>query len=137
MSRYRTCIVKHNPPESYGDCVRACIASILDRDDVPHYYDGRPLTEVHEATRKWLMENVGLAPFFTTLEADATLEEVLAYVATNNPDSFYLLMCQTEAGDHCVLCKGDKVVHDPAWYRTAIKGAHSLGVWVVMVLGKV
>ncbi len=31
----------HNPPETYGDCYRACIASLLDLglDDVPHFYD--------------------------------------------------------------------------------------------------
>ena len=35
------CITKHNPPHSYGDCLRACVATILDFDalDVPNFAD--------------------------------------------------------------------------------------------------
>lgn len=31
----------HEPPNSFGDCYRACVASLLDmrNDDVPHFFD--------------------------------------------------------------------------------------------------
>ncbi len=42
--------VPHNPPHSYGDCFRACIASILEMD-VPHFLDGNEDDDWPETTR--------------------------------------------------------------------------------------
>lgn len=42
-------IIKHNPPETYGDCHRACIASVTGHDieTVPHFFDKD--IDTHEA----------------------------------------------------------------------------------------
>ena len=32
----------------------------------------------------------------------------------NNPDLYYMLTAGAEVGNHVVVCKGDKIVHDPA-----------------------
>lgn len=129
------CRVKHDPPNSYGDCVRACVATILDLDaeDVPHFYHDNPTGEVGmERMREWLRER-GLAPFVTGYPPDP-LAEVLGYMNTVNPHVPYMLFGGTGDGDHVVVCIGGKIVHNPAWYGCSIIEPPSIGHWQVVVL---
>lgn len=128
--------VKHNPPETYGDCIRACIASILERDDVPHTFDGRSPQEAWQAIRDYL-KPLGFAPFFEDIDGDISLDELFHYMKINNPDSIYMLLAKSIDTDHCVVCQGDKIIHNPAWYSQPITGPHSLGVWIIIVIGKI
>lgn len=124
------CQVKHDPPNSYGDCLRAVIASMLDidPDDVPNFADNgaHPL----EPCRWWLGE-IGYNLFLTQYPATISDAEIRAFMAELNPNVYYLLF----SANHVVICKDDKIVHDPAWYRTALKVPDD--AWLVGVLSNV
>jgi len=124
----RICTVKHNPPHSYADCIRACIATLLDRDDVPHVFDGRPAPDSWSELRAWL-KSINRTLFLVDVG------DPWEYMELNNPGVAFMLLCSTGSGDHAVICRNGKVVHDPAWYKTEIKGPHSVGVWIVGVIG--
>ncbi len=125
----RICTVKHNPPETFGDCVRACIATMIDRDDVPHVFDSRPILTSWSQIRGWLaVHGKSLAIF--------PVEEHGDFMRENNPGVPYILFCSAfRGGDHAVICKDGEVIHDPAWYRTAINGPHSMGCYVIGIIG--
>lgn len=133
------CLVKHDPQNgSYGDCVRACVASILELEtaQVPNFYDGvngeDDLPMAFDRICEYL-DSIGRAPFLSIYDADASLDELLKFISSNTT-AHYILFGRTAAGNpHVVICKGDKIVHDPAWYRSPIVGANG-SHWLVMVI---
>lgn len=129
------CIVKHDPPHSYGDCVRACVASILEADaeDVPHFYADGNGEYAFDRLRDYLRSH-GLIPAYFPIPGDQTLEQALGFMNVNYPETEYLLFCADRGGDHCVAGCGGEIIHNPAWYRTEIIGPHSSGVWIVIIL---
>lgn len=132
-----TCQVKHDPENgTYGDCLRACVATMLDlgSSDVPHFYhDGCDAETGMTRVREWLATR-GYAPFYTAYDGAATREEVLKYMARQNPGVTYLLYGSTGQGDHVVVCRNDRFVHNPSWGNSPLIGPLSHGTWVVMVI---
>ena len=132
------CRVKHEPEAGkYGDCVRACIASIMDLhgEQVPHFYHDKPdgLTG-STRIREWLAP-LGYQPFVTHYPPDLTRDDILNVQGEVNPDAYYILFGAHEhGGDHVVVCKGGKIVHDPSWYHAALIGPASYGCWSIMVI---
>jgi len=124
----RVCKIKHNPPKSYGDCVAACVATLIDRDDVPHTFDGRDAESAWSDLRAYLNQH-GM-----TLSVFASEEDPRDHMGVNNPDTPYMLMCSTSEGNHAVVCVGSEVFHDPSWYKMIIRGGTDMGVWVVGVI---
>lgn len=136
--RYEHCRVSHNPEAgSYGDCIRACIASLLDLDaeKVPHFaYDNASAETVRERMDDYLA-GYGLKTWWTHYPPDIDRAELLEMLSGGIP---YMLMGASPDGiDHVVICCNGKVVHDPAWYpSTPVKGG-SHGAWSVVVLARV
>lgn len=134
------CRVPHDPPHSYGDCLRACIATIMDREPrcVPHFADnGVSGDEAMAAMRSWLI-TLGYAPFLAAWPGDIPLADLLDMMRILNPGSTYVLFGGTVGGaDHCVVCQGGQVVHNPAWYGATVVGPLSNGTWQVLVVGRV
>ncbi len=130
------CIVKHDPPNSYGDCIRAAVASILNierTEDVPHFaHDDPDEVTALKRLKEWLLTR-GLAPFFTMFDGSASLEDVLMSIDAFNPGIYYLLFGRSQNEDHVVVGCGGKIVHDPSWYSSSITGPNSNGHWVVMI----
>ena len=134
---YRTCRVKHNPPESYGDCIRACVASIMDSDDVPHTFDGRPPLEAWNDLRSWL-KPFNYTIFATHFQPEETIEDVFEFMDVVNPDGVYMLLCRTNGGDHCVVCRGGKKIHDPSMTPSKITAPpQTTGVYVILTISKI
>lgn len=124
------CYVKNDPPNSYGDCLRACIASLLDlpTTEVPHFVrDGCEPHVTYDRVRKWLAERQ-LVPMFSGYSASETPDEVLAFMAETNPGVWYILF----SFDHAVVCCNDKIVHDPAWVKARL--VPPTDMWITMVL---
>lgn len=120
--------VKHDPPETFGDCLRACIASLLDVEsplDVPNFAENgeHPVFKCQE----WLCER-DMRLFLTQFPASASASEVMGGVSALNPNTHYLLF----SADHVVICRDNKIVHDPAWYKVALK--QPTDAWTVGVL---
>ena len=122
------CKVAHNPPHTYGDCISACIATLIDRDDVPHTYDGVSAIKAWSDIRDYLkIQGKSLVLF----QDDQPFESM----AANNPGVPYILLCRTAHADHAVVCKNDVVIHDPSVIASEIVGAHSIGSYIVGVIG--
>lgn len=131
------CSVEHNPPKTYGDCVRACVATVmdLDTDDVPHFAHDDPSGEVLRQRIIDYLAPEGYAPFFSHYEGAATFETIMSIMAGNNPASVYILFGATNHGDHVVVCRGGGIVHDPNWIRSPMTQCGSHGYWTAMVIG--
>ncbi|RUW55633.1 hypothetical protein EOA32_01030 [Mesorhizobium sp. M1A.F.Ca.ET.072.01.1.1] len=131
------CQVKHDPDAgTFGDCVRACIASLLELGPgaVPHFYHDSCDGETgHTRIREWLATR-GLVPFYAYYNGNDPLETVLEHMNTVNPGVHYMLYGNTGESDHVVVCCGNKIVHDPAWVPTDFVAANSTGYWSVMVI---
>lgn len=126
----RMCKVKHDPPKQYSDCITACVASLVDDDDVPHAYTGDNPDKAWDAIQKHLQKS-NMTLLFSAFE-----EHPGEFMKFNNPDTYYILLHQnSDEEDHAIICKNDKVDHNPAWCNKPIKGPHSVGVWVVIMIG--
>lgn len=127
------CMTRHDPPSSYGDCVRACVATLLGLDtrDVEHFTrDGCNGDTMIQRMREWLAP-CGLVPFIVSLDATETPthESVLQVMQTENPDVPYILL----TAGHAVVCRNGTVEHDPAWVRTPLEAPSDAWHIVVMV----
>lgn len=122
------CQIKHDPPQSYGDCIRACIASLCDLppQDVPHFgdHDG-DLYESIDRIRAWYKGGVFIAQYSGQMDQFA----LLSMLGQLNPGVHMLLF----GGTHVVVCKDGKVVHDPAWYKL-LRLEPPQDAWTVLVL---
>lgn len=124
------CLVKNDPPNSYGDCLRACIASLLELPTVkvPHFVrDGCAPEVTYERVREWLADR-GLVPMFNGYTASETPDDVLKFMAETNPGVYYILF----SADHAVVCLNDEIVHDPAWVKARLVPPSDM--WITMVL---
>ena len=96
----------------YGDCYRACIASILEmkREDVPHFLENNPSDdEFWNRRQKWFKEQ-GLARIFLMYQLDAQ-----EFMKNYNPGIYYILSGVTVGGTaHSVVCIDGEQVHDPS-----------------------
>ena len=130
--------VPHNPPESWGDCLRACIASVLDRDDVPHFmHDGDPDGEWCQRVRDWAHANGMVYLQFTYSGEGNALRDILLYMGQSNPDTYYILTGASPISDHSVVCLNDEIVHDPAGRPVGqqIVGPDVDGLYIIDVFG--
>ena len=125
------CMSMHNPPKTYGDCIRACIAMLTDDDQVPHVF-----SDIIEPEKSWhqlrsYLETKGKFLFLVGVECHKEMAE-------NNPDIPYMLICGTATGNHAVICLNGKVIHNPAYYPSEITGPpENSDEYVVGIIGDI
>lgn len=128
--------VKHDPPHSYGDCLRACVASLLNVDTarVPHFFDNGATPEQAAGAMDSYLQGVWhLAPFNIGFQGD-DLGMVLETMADVNPGIHYMLFGRNDAGPHVCIYKDDKLIHDPGLAgQVGISHPCSSGIYIVMV----
>lgn len=133
------CRVKHDPANgTYGDCIRACIATMmeLDAEKVPHFkHDDCDGPTLNKRIRTWL-EMHNFAPFWLHYDGKDSLKDTLAMIGELNTNATYMLYGSIVGGDHVMVCRGDKIVHDPAWFPQTFVGPGSHGFWSVMLITK-
>lgn len=120
---------KHNPEKrQWGDCHRTAIACVLDLhpSDVPHFNHGGPgAAEVNEHIKRWLLSR-GLMSISIAFPGETPLDDILRSVAVANyeyPDLCYLLGGRSRTGvNHTVVCRGEKIIHDPSQVDAGIIG---------------
>ena len=137
------CTTAHNPPFSYGDCLRAAIASVLETDqvtDVPHFMAKGDDQDGHDMLRSYL-QSQGLVPYINGYPAQQhSYDDVQAMQAAVNPGVTYLLFGKSADINHVVVCRDGKIIHDPGGAITErLSAGHNHdgipgGVWLVMVL---
>lgn len=137
MMKYYTGIVKHDPPKSYGDCLRASVACILNRPsvhDVHHFYHDGCDGKTGMARLRAYCKSIGFIPWTNSFSGEHSLKEVLEFIALQNPDTNYLLFGKTTSGcDHVVICRNDKIIHNVAWSGCDIVSPTSQSYWQIMV----
>lgn len=136
------CRVKHSPDDGlYGDCLRACVATILNYEHnpeaVPHFaHDGATPDIVHERLCEYLSSQHGLSPWVIHYDPTVSLEEMLDVLAVNADVPFLLYGRTAYDTDHVVVCQNGKVAHDPAWYSVPLVKGGVQGSWQVVVFAK-
>lgn len=109
------CTTKHDPANgTWGDCYRACLASILDlpSEQVPHFIqdrEGQP--EWRDDERAWLAAR-GLQAIVMVLKLP--LPTILEWLGAMNPEVHCIVMGMGSNGiPHAVVACGGSIVHDP------------------------
>ena len=135
--KYHTGIVKHDPPNSYGDCLRASVACILNRPsvhDVHHFYHDGCDGKTGMARLRAYCKSIGFIPWMNYFDGQCSLAEILEFMSVQNPDINYLLFGSTSCKtDHVVICRNDKVIHNVAWAGNQIVAPSTDGAWFVIV----
>lgn len=135
-------IVAHKPPHSYGDCLRAAVASILncaDVTDVPHFMQKGDDQDGNDMLRAFLRSR-GYQPYLNAYPAAShSLANLNDMMASINPGVEYLFFCKCGNDNHVVICRDGEIVHDPAPFPVPISGPHDHdgiegGIWLIMVL---
>lgn len=133
----------HYPEQNeWGDCLRACVASLFEREpeNVPHFGEGGPdATEMWRRVQLWLANRHAfdghepLRTWITVFPGEAELPDILSAMKALNGDAFYLVGGTTNAGgDHIVVAQGDRIVHDPSRMGSGIQGPASDGFFHIV-----
>jgi hypothetical protein len=117
-------LYRHNPPETYGDGARTCIACLLDvaPEEVPNFselhWEDKPGWDKAES------EYLGSKGYARAqFGYSCGLEEMLAYMKSVNPGVYYILLGTSRNGTpHDVICLDDKIVWDPSQDDSGIVG---------------
>lgn len=109
--------VCHNPPESHGDCFRACVASILELpiQEVPHFFHDGDDAEGEERLAAFL-ESHGLVLFGVSIDPEYQLLDFIA----GRRDIYHLVYGKVKADSdvrHCVVGLNGDIVFDPSGFN--------------------
>src|ERR1700723_3978781 len=112
---------KHNPENGiWGDCHRACIASLLDMqmDQVPHFGEGGPDGEEFDKREREFLLKCDLVPIRVAYLSEGVdrgnLDLIFNTVSTHNPDTYFILGGISKNNtNHSVVCLNREIVHDP------------------------
>lgn len=126
------CQVKHNPPESYGDCLRACVATVLSRTNAgstPHFYrDGRTAVQATVELADFLRCH-HLVPVMKQLPNIVGVPDALEMIAEELPGVLYLLFND----NHVVVCRDDKIIHNPSWIKETFRTGENPLTFMIFV----
>lgn len=136
MKKYK-CEHPHSPPHWYSDCISACVKTLTQNPNVPHFFN----FPQHKAEkgwgnlRKWLLKNERSRLVLLHVESK---HNPFNYMKYNNPGVPYMLICSTKkGGDHAIVCRNDVVVNDPGGLVEPKKyEPHSAGVWMIGLVFK-
>lgn len=111
-------------------CVAACINTLMDRDDCPHFFnsDAQHAVEAWSALRMW-MRGHGKDLFLAPWHEDP--RPLMVGCANSAP---YILLHFNGVDDHAVICRDGEKVFDPAWIGKPIVGPMTCGYWMVGVV---
>lgn len=103
----------HDPANDvFGDCHRACIASILELpiEEVEHFAVDNPSSEVFETRIRGWCRSRGYT--YTTFMYDV---DPRTFMEAINPGIYYILGGESSIGvSHSVVCLDGEIVHDPS-----------------------
>lgn len=122
--------VMHAPKEGqFGDCFRACVASILELDpvSVPHFlFDGSQQAWKGRANKFLASHGLGLLVLLVNEYVEEVLDEW--------PDAFHILSGRSPRHPdfyHAVVARNGRVIHDPHPSRAGILAPTDEYPWAV------
>ena len=114
--------------EERNSCVSACINTLMNRDDCPHFFDGRPGQDAWRSLHRWVREQrKELMLFPYDIDPRPLMKDC-------DNEGYYMLLCHNGHGEHAVICKGGERVFDPGWIQSPIEGPLDNGFWIVGVV---
>lgn len=133
---------RHDPPRIWGDCHRACIASILELPlaAVPNFHEPPPGEPWHAARaaireREFLIAR-GFVPITTAFTSDTPLADILHSQRHYNPDTYWILGGTSKNGvGHSVVVYDGRIVHDPSLDESGIVGPMDEGHYWATYIG--
>ena len=120
--------VEHNPPHSYGDCHRACFATILGlpMEDVPHFYE-HPDNDGEMLIREFLA-GYNLVHGHVIYDGVTPLEDMLLIIKGMYPGVAAILGGTSSRGcGHSVVVFEGEIYNDPT--GSGLVGPMSDGYW--------
>lgn len=134
---------RHDPANGiWGDCHRACVASILELplDAVPNFHEPPPgeawRSEWAAIRERVFLISCGFVPITCCYHEDMGLEQVLAGAAYYNPGTYWILGGTSRNGTgHSVVCLDDLIVHDPSLDDSGIVGPMEGGHYWATFIG--
>ena len=129
------CQVKHDPPNTYGDCVRACVASILNLHafEVPHFFEDDCSGEIGYERIRAFAATRGLSLIWFAYVDEISLNELITGWNNMNPHVPAILLAGTANGDHAVIVQDGEIIHNPAWSGGKIDRPNSNGHWNILL----
>lgn len=131
--------IRHDPPNSYGDCHRAALASLLDLDieSVPHFMDGLANNEgaIFNKRQDDFLRSRGLDCIVFPVGGE--IEEVFRAAGFWNPGKLFLLGGASDRGTgHTVIASPDGIVHDPHPSNIGVTSPMEDGYyWITYIVG--
>jgi len=132
----------HDPENGvYGDCHRACYASILGvpLDEIPHFFDKDRSWDEAQPLFKEVHKKFNVMPMRFVFDGDAPMGDILETAHYQNPGVPFIFggISRSEVG-HSVIGCGMRIVWDPSRNDVGIKGPMGDGYWYVTYLvGKI
>lgn len=114
MEKHRS-LVPHDPPYSYGDSHRVCVATILglQPEDVPHFYDP-PESDGEKRVADFLSQ-YGLKQGHVLYPGDLVVEDIIRSIGTMMPGIAAILGGKSAKGcGHSVVIMDGEVFNDPS-----------------------
>lgn len=116
-------LYKHNPENFvYGDCFRACIASILEIDIKALWHSHDELRTIDaDCHNRYINRSLKLYGYYVFgvpfISPDATDSQILEMfgISDDLKDMYCILCGMGKTAAHCVVMRGGKVVHDPSY----------------------
>lgn len=131
---------RHDPANGvYGDCHRACVASILELpyEEVPHFSDGPDDGRFAERERDFFAR-WGLVPITVAYNGHATLDQIMLTLKVQCPGVYALLGGSSRNGtNHSVVVLDGEITHDPSIDQSGIVGPCSDGNWWLTFVGHI
>ena len=123
--RFETQLFKHNPPHTYGDCSRTCLACLLDLNpqDVPHFAEISKcdIEEWNRLERKFLL-SAGFVKFQVAFIFES-VSEALELSRDAYPGLYMIMLGQSKNGvNHEVIVCDGEIVWDPSIDKSGIVG---------------
>jgi len=123
----------------WGDCHRACIASILELplEEVPHFCDGgQEVGGLDCPVRSWLDER-GLFQTNTPYNGNIDLDQLLHDLGIVLPGIYFILGGSSRNGvGHSLVAGEGRIVHDPSIDGSGCVGPMEDGLYWVTVIGR-
>ena len=131
--QYHKQLIKHSPKEGkYGDCMRTCIACLLNYHprNVPNFGEYLDEIEMIMNLDKYLLSE-GYQRFAYTY---THIDELHEFMQNIFPNVYYILCGKTEYGNsHMVICCNGAIIHDPSWLGLKIVKPHEGWFWGIIL----
>lgn len=122
----------------WGDCHRACIASILELplEEVPHFCDGGKKVEGADCpVRPWLAER-GMFQVSQPYDGKFPIDQLLQDLNIIYPEMFFILGCASKSGTgHSLVAGEGRILHDPSIDGSGCVGPMEDGFWWITIIG--